>query len=53
MINAHLAYAAAYMPRARRFAQKLNIEWPERFEDVTWQMLEQKLGIERPYEAAA
>jgi hypothetical protein len=49
MITAHLAYAAAYFPRARRLAQQWDIEWPERFESVTWAQLNKSMSIERPY----
>ncbi|ABD54464.1 nucleotidyltransferase domain-containing protein [Jannaschia sp. CCS1] len=50
MISAHLAYAAAYLPRARRRAERLGMEWPERFEAVTWSRLEKTLSIRRPYD---
>lgn len=49
MIDAHLAYASAYLPRARRRAAQVGLEWPERFEAVTWNRLKQSLGVERPY----
>ncbi len=49
MIAAHLAFAAAYLPRARRRAQQLGVNWPERFESVTWDRLAATLGIARPY----
>lgn len=49
MIAGHMAYAAAYLPLARRLAQDWNVDWPERFEQVTWDMLSDKLGLERPY----
>ncbi|AZV76521.1 nucleotidyltransferase domain-containing protein [Parasedimentitalea marina] len=52
MITAHLAYAAAYLPRARRMAQRWNIEWPDRFEEVTWLQLGRSLSLERPYRVA-
>lgn len=52
MITAHLAYAKAYLPRARKRAQKLGIEWPEPFEAATWARLSQALSIERPYDVA-
>lgn len=50
MIAAHLAYAAAYLPRARKRAKTLGLEWPERFEEVTWAKLQEALGVERPYD---
>lgn len=48
MIAANLAYAAAYLPRARRMAGRLGIDWPERFEAATWAHLERSLGIHPP-----
>ena len=50
MISAHLAYARAYLPRARKLAQKWGVEWPERFETATWRQLSRTLAVERPYE---
>ncbi len=49
MISAHLAYARAYLPRARKLAPQWDVEWPERFEAVTWRKLSDTLSIERPY----
>lgn len=49
MIAAHMAYAAAYLPRARGRASSIGVDWPERFEEVTWEKLRQTLGLERPY----
>lgn len=49
MIDTHLAYASAYLPRARRRAREVGMDWPERFEAVTWDRLRQSLGIDRPY----
>lgn len=49
MIAAHLAYAAAFLPRARMRAQALGMDWPARFEDVTWARLKDSLGIDCPY----
>ncbi len=49
MIAAHLAYAAAYLPRARQRAVLLGAVWPERFEQATWRMLGRTLAVERPY----
>ena len=31
MVAAHVAYAAAYLPRARALAKARGIDWPERF----------------------
>lgn len=49
MLTAHLAYAKAYLPRARKRAAELGLAWPERFETVTWAKLRDTLSIERPY----
>ena len=49
MITANLAYAKAYLPRARQRAARLGVEWPERFEAVTWDRLGTALSVERPY----
>ena len=53
LIDAHLAYAAAYLPRARRRAAALGVDWPEAFEAATWAMLHEALGVERPYDPEA
>ncbi|MDJ0630116.1 MAG: aminoglycoside 6-adenylyltransferase [Rhodobacter sp.] len=50
MISAHLAYARAYLPRARKLAPDWGVEWPERFETATWTKLGETLAIERPYQ---
>ncbi|MEP5758419.1 MAG: nucleotidyltransferase domain-containing protein [Litoreibacter sp.] len=49
MISAHLAYAEAYLPRARTKAKRLKMDWPEKFEAATWAKLEQALSVQRPY----
>ena len=49
LISAHLAYAKAYLPRARLRAARLGMAWPERFEAATWARLEETLSIQRPY----
>ncbi|WP_299793428.1 hypothetical protein, partial [uncultured Marivita sp.] len=51
MITTHLAYAKAYLPRARQLAKQRDVEWPERFEAATWGKLNEALGVERPYES--
>ncbi len=50
MIATQLAYAKAYLLRARKRAHELGVEWPERFEAATWAKLNEALSIERPYE---
>ncbi len=51
MIDAHVAYARAYLPRARRYAAARGVEWPERFESATWEKLQRAIGVDRPYDA--
>ncbi len=50
MISAHLAYAKVYLPRARARAKQLGLEWPEPFEDATWDRLDDTLSVQRPYD---
>jgi hypothetical protein len=52
MIAANLAYAAAYLPRARKMAKRLGIDWPKQFEAATWNHLKNELAIEPPYTSA-
>ncbi len=47
-IAAHLAYAAAYLPRARKLAAARGIDWPARFEAATRAHLKTTLAIEMP-----
>jgi len=49
MIATNLAYAAAYLPRARKLAKQWNVAWPERFEAAMWKRLREALSIEPPY----
>jgi hypothetical protein len=51
VIDAHLACAAAFLPRARKMAEKWAIEWPRAFEEATWQYLEREVGLTRPANA--
>jgi hypothetical protein len=50
LIDAHLAYAQAYLPRARRLARAWGVEWPERFEAATWKQLHETLSIQPPHQ---
>lgn len=50
VISAHLAYARAYLPRARRLAREWDVAWPEAFETATWAHLGRTLDIARPYQ---
>lgn len=47
-IAANIAYAAAYLPRARKLAAARGIDWPERFEAVTRVHFKTALSIEVP-----
>lgn len=49
VVEAHLAVAAAFLPRARKLAQTWDIDWPQAFEDATWKYLQREVGIERPH----
>ena len=49
MISVHLAYAEAYLPRARRLAKVWGVDWPDRFEQATWNHLRASLSLEPPY----
>jgi len=48
LIAAHLAYAEAYLPRAKGLAQARGVDWPAGFEAATWEYLGDTLGIVRP-----
>jgi len=48
VIQAHLAYAGIYLPRARRLAKTWGVTWPERFEAATWAHLRKTLALEAP-----
>jgi len=49
IIDANVAYATVFLPRARAMATKIGMEWPDRFEEVTWARLKVTLGVTRPY----
>lgn len=48
VVGAHLAAAVAFLPRARKLAERWDIEWPQAFEDATWKHLQREVGIARP-----
>lgn len=48
LIEAHLTYAAVYLPRARRLAALWGVEWPAEFEAATWERLAVTLAIRPP-----
>ena len=50
MIEAHMAYATAYLPLARRLAAEWGVDWPQSFEDATWTHLSRSLGLQSPYD---
>ena len=45
VIDAHLAIAAAFLPRAKRMAGELGLDWPEDFEAATRRHLNRELGL--------
>ena len=45
VMEAHLAIARVFVPRARAMAERLGVEWPEAFEAATRRVLEEKLGV--------
>lgn len=45
VIDANVAVARQFFPRARAFAARLDIEWPEQFEAATRRHLQERLGI--------
>ncbi|MFT3733419.1 MAG: hypothetical protein QM780_18740 [Hyphomicrobium sp.] len=48
VIDAHLACAAAFLPRAAQDGREVAIEWPQTFEEATWRYLEREVGLTRP-----
>lgn len=46
VIAANIAYAEAYLPRARRMAEEIGVEWPQRFEQATRSHLRKALSVE-------
>ena len=45
LIAAHVAIAEAFLPRARRIADQIGLDWPTAFEAATRQHLHRELGI--------
>ncbi|WP_449395290.1 nucleotidyltransferase domain-containing protein [Devosia riboflavina] len=45
VMEAHLAIARVFMPRAKAMAERLDVEWPEAFEAATRRVLQEKLGV--------
>jgi len=46
VVEGHLAFAALFLPRARRLASEIGMAWPTDFEDATRRHLKSKLGCE-------
>lgn len=46
LIDANLALARQFFPRARALASRIGLAWPERFEAATRRVLERQLGHE-------
>lgn len=49
LIEAYLAVATAFLPRARAVAARWDIAWPTAFEAATWAHLHRSLGVEAPF----
>jgi len=47
-IEAHLYLAAVFLPRARRLANEIGMDWPTAFEGATRRHLKMALGIDLP-----
>ena len=45
VIEANVALARAFFPRARRLAERIDLPWPTAFEEATRRNLERRLGI--------
>ena len=48
VIDAHIAVAAEYLPRARALAGVWEVEWPAAMEDATRLFWQRELAIELP-----
>ncbi|MBS0473014.1 MAG: nucleotidyltransferase domain-containing protein [Proteobacteria bacterium] len=48
VLAANAAYARIFLPRAKRLAATIGMEWPERFEQVTRRHLKATLGFALP-----
>jgi predicted nucleotidyltransferase len=48
LIDAHLAIAAAYLPRARALASRRGVRWPLEMEDATRRYLKRELAVNLP-----
>ncbi|MGR3323538.1 MAG: aminoglycoside 6-adenylyltransferase [Pseudooceanicola sp.] len=48
ILDAQMAVAAVFLPRARRAAERLGVDWPDRFEAATRARLSSALGADLP-----
>lgn len=48
IVTADLALARVFLPRARRLAQRVGMDWPEAFETATRRHLADRLGVTWP-----
>jgi predicted nucleotidyltransferase len=53
LIEAHLALARAFLPRARKLFVSLSLDWPAAFEIATRRHLRRELGVDLPLEPPA
>jgi hypothetical protein len=48
IVAGNLEVAAIFLPRARRLAAQIGMEWPQAFEDATRASLNRRLGVDMP-----
>ncbi len=48
VIGAHVALAAAFLPRARQLCDSIGLDWPEAFEAATRRHLVERAGVRLP-----
>jgi predicted nucleotidyltransferase len=46
IVDGRVAYARLFLPRARRLMQANDMDYPQAFEDATWQHLKRTLGLD-------
>ena len=48
VIDAHVAVARAFLPRARALSRRWDVEWPSEMEEATRQHLRRELNVVLP-----
>jgi hypothetical protein len=46
LIDAHVAVARSFFPRARNMARRLNLDWPDAFFAATRRRFQAELGVD-------